>query len=296
MGLMRHKKDRLPGAESSAASRYRPVRPDAEGDRMSDNTKIEWCDATWNPITGCEPVSDGCANCYAYRMTNRFPATHKDGVSFDRAVFHEERLAIPLHWRKPRKIFVCSMGDMFYREVPSDWRCDVWGIMERCPQHTFMILTKRPANIDSKQRPVLNNVWIGVTAENQKQANNRIPDLISAEAALRFVSIEPMLGPVDLMKVAFPSGCYENVLRSEVSDTAKKCGIPKLNGIDWVICGGETGSNARPCYAEWIMSLSEQCLVNNVPFFFKKGGNRFDGFPVEDSRNRMRREYPKGVV
>jgi protein gp37 len=228
-------------------------------------TKIEWCDATWNPITGCTPVSAGCEHCYAKRLAERFPHVHscarpEDRPIFQQIVFHHDRIDAPLHWRKPKKIFVCSMGDLFHERVLQNCQHEIYDVIQQCPQHIFMILTKRPENIstfynhmeyDCCLNPVLPNLWLGVTAENQEMADRRIPILLQIPAAKKFVSVEPMLGPVDLK----PHLWGKNGHYSE--------------WIDWIICGPETGSGKRFCDFTWAIELATQCKIVGIPFFDK---------------------------
>ena len=246
---------------------------------MSDKSKIEWTDSTWNPITGCTPASEGCRNCYAKAMAERFPRVHSgDGAirKFSDVTFHPERLDQPLRWRKPRKIFVCSMGDLFHSEAYIDWLSDIWDIMIRCPQHTFLILTKRADNMRSLLSPpnpclpTLPNVWLGVTCENQRTANERIPILLDTPAAMRFVSVEPMLEEINIKHYLecnkSISECHARPLYPDCNPITKLC----RNNVDWVICGAETGAHKRPCKPEWIDFLRQQCAAAGVPFFGKK--------------------------
>jgi len=181
---------------------------------MSANSKIEWTDASWNPVTGCSPISEGCQNCYAARTAKRLRGRY--GYPTDdpfRVTFHPDRLEEPMKWRKSRRVFVCSMGDLFHDDIQAEWVDRIYHVMQRCNQHTFILLTKRPENIrhllyDWHTDPPgcgflskhghLPNVWLGVTAENQEQADKRIPILLDIPAAVHWVSVEPMLGPVDL--------------------------------------------------------------------------------------------------
>ncbi len=183
-------------------------------------TRIEWAEVVWNPVSGCTPISEGCQNCYAKRMANRLRG--RCGYPADdpfRVTLHPEKLEEPLKWKKPRRVFVCSMGDLFHEQVPDEYIAKVWEIMNNATQHTFLVLTKRPqrmkdflarlgwyihdrdgypmeAVLDEGGKYTLKNVWLGVTAENQQRADERIPILLQIPAAVRFVSIEPMLGPV----------------------------------------------------------------------------------------------------
>lgn len=275
---------------------------------MADKSKIEWTDATWNPITGCTPISEGCRNCYAERMVKRFPALHgvahdplrPDDKSLDHAysfstpMFHRDRLNQPLRWKKQRRIFVGSMADLFHENVPEGWVEDVLATMTNSPQHTFMILTKRPERMVSLMARghfrlsrtdswPLPNLWLGVTAENQQAADERIPILLQTPAARRFVSVEPMLGPVDLSSTGW-TDCEECGGAGETSGhyfaddgmgTCESCrgkGASVDARLDWVICGGESGPGARPMHPDWARSLRDQCQAAGVPFFFKQWG------------------------
>lgn len=259
---------------------------------MSGKTKIEWADRVWNPVTGCTPVSEGCRHCYAARMATRlagrcgYPKENPFKVTV-----HPERLEVPLRWGKPTMVFVNSMGDMFHEDVPFDFIDEVVKIISRAPIHLlFLILTKRPAimlKYFHSRGNLANNVWLGVTAENQQTADERIPLLLQTPAAVRFVSVEPMLGPVDLTRIKWakipvdpknyerlgvpaPDEMWSlnNTLLSRPGDEWNK---PKV-GIDWVICGGETGPGARPMHPDWVRSLRDQCEASGVPFFFKGWG------------------------
>lgn len=270
---------------------------------MGAKTKIEWCDATWNPITGCTPCSPGCEHCYAANMVRRFPHLHGyyddpaptgqgDQVEFHGVAnptpfatvqFHPERLGAPLHWRRPRRVFVCSMGDLFHEDVTGEWRRRVALVMANCPQHTFLMLTKRPQYVGAFNRAteyvggVEPNWWLGVTVCNQAEANEKIPVLLQTPAALRFVSIEPMLGPVNLGGMigqgAHCPHCGDIDLVDE-DGCCRTCGRDAIwYGVDWVICGGETGAGARPMHPRWVRSLRDQCEAAGVPFFFKGWGD-----------------------
>lgn len=248
---------------------------------MSYQSRIEWTDATWNPVTGCTKVSAGCANCYAERMAARFPDRFGDwrgGV-----VVHQNRLDQPLRWRKPRRVFVCSMGDLFHENVPLGVIGDVLRTARACPQHTFMFLTKRP---DRMRKALLcwdcdggcngidcRHLWFGVSVEGQATADERIPVLLDTPAAVRFISAEPLLGPVDLGKWIHGS-CFAH--DADVGGSGKcaghRCGEDWLREFHWVICGGESGPGARPMHPDWARSLRDQCLAAGVPFFFKQWG------------------------
>jgi len=252
-------------------------------------SKIEWTDYTWNPVTGCTPVSEGCENCYAKQFAKRLAGRH--GYPKDdpfRVTLHPERLEEPLRWRKPRRVFVCSMSDLFHPDVPGKFINEVWMVMRNASQHLFLVLTKRPermlawtdAAAMAKAWPIdeiwPDNVWIGVTAENQQTADERIPILLQIPAAVRFVSVEPMLSAVNLTQITIDEARYVNALTGEhwLRDGFDK-ELEPLQRIDWIICGGETGPGARPCHPDWIRSLRDQCQESGVPFFFKNWGQWF---------------------
>lgn len=281
-------------------------------------TKIEWATHVWNPVTGCTPVSEGCRNCYARRISKRLVG--RFGYPVDepfRVTLHEDRLKEPLTWKGSRRVFVCSMGDLFHDDVPDEFIARIWWIMGQCAGyldptryrgHTFLILTKRPERMqkwlngwsDGETRrqwiesfgevydwmsgpkywpDVLPNVWIGVTAENQQRADERIPILLQIPATVRFVSVEPMLGPVDIYRwlrchICSNNGSYYNPNSDEVEE-CPICSSEDPSLLDWVICGGETGPGARPVHPDWVRSLRDQCQDAGVPFFFKSWGEWF---------------------
>ncbi len=247
---------------------------------MGDKTRIEWTDATWNPVTGCSPASDGCKNCYASRMIGRnLPHMGHEGP-FSSVQFHPERLDQPLRWKKPRRIFVGSMADLFHPDVEETWLRQIFRTMGLAHRHTFMILTKRPERMREMIQPLWNwsawrtaefvvrhrhgddhrplpNVCLGVTAENQKMADLRIPILLQTPAAKRFVSIEPCFGYVRLGRYLPMANCAPG----RTSDVTL--------GLDWVILGGETGTGARQVDTDWVRSVRDDCDESGVPFFFK---------------------------
>lgn len=241
--------------------------------------KISWTDKTWNPIVGCTKVSAGCANCWAERMARlHYWDEFKDGWDGFVHKFHE-RLEQPLHWRKPQRIAVGLMGDLFHEDVSNEFIDRVFATMADCPEHTFQILTKRPARMlahltewESMAGRLMhgispNWIWLGVSCEDQKTADERIPILLQTPAAVRFVSIEPMLGAVNLPEKALcPCSCYAGRPRNPHPDCA---GQPT---IDWVIVGGESGPGARPCRIEWIESVVAQCKAAGVPCHVKQLG------------------------
>lgn len=259
---------------------------------MSDGTKIEWTDATWNPIVGCSVVSPGCTNCYAMRLAGTRMMLHpsRAGLTRDSKAgpvwtgevrFMEQWLIQPLRWAKPRMIFVCAHADLFHEAVPDEWIDRIFAVMAMAPQHTFQVLTKRPERmreylhspvvIDSIANaahdidggigaPILPlpNVWLGVSVEDQRRADERIGILGSTPAALRWVSAEPLLGRIDF-------------------------DIDQLQVIDWVVAGGESGPGARPMHPDWARSLRDQCAAAGVPFLFKQWGEwaAADDYPSE---------------
>lgn len=251
-------------------------------------TKIEWCDETINPIRTadggyhCTKVSEGCQNCYAERMNKRFG----NGKPFDATptefVLDEKQLDKPLHWKKPRMIFVCSMGDLFHEDVPHSAIQKVLYRVRMAKQHTFLVLTKRPDRMRAffmqyYVQGFIPNLWLGVTAENQKRADERIPILLQIPAAKRFVSVEPMLGPVDLRLMR--SDRRIHILEKANYFPGVKHSGRYSNKISWVICGGESGPGARPTNIEWFRNLRDQCQAASVPFFFKSWG---DWAPPDD--------------
>ncbi len=253
------------------------------------STKIEWTDETWNPVTGCSKVSPGCKNCYAERMAKRLAGRFgypEKPHSFN-VTLRPDRMDEPLHWRKPRMVFVCSMSDLFHPEVPDYYILRVFRIMGRpsTDKHIFQILTKRPERmrdwvnqyvVDEWSRPdPFKNIWLGVTAENQEAADQRIPVLLSTPAAVRFVSVEPILGPIHFRMPNFSdSGYGPGWLKA-----GNAAGGPSL---DWVIAGGETGPSARAPNPEWVRDQRDQCVVAGVPFFFKGwGGPSHKGWVID---------------
>ena len=214
---------------------------------MGEKSSIEWTEATWNPLTGCNRVSPGCKNCYAERMSVRLKAMGQPNYSNGfKLALHEESLVIPFRWKKPMNIFVNSMSDLFYEEVPIDFIESVFDVMNKAHWHRFQVLTKRSERLLdlSPQLHWASNIWMGVSVEN-KDYIYRIDQLRETHASIKFLSIEPMLGPLDDIN---------------------------LNGIDWVIVGGESGPGARPMNSSWVISVRDQCLNAGVPFFFKQWG------------------------
>lgn len=321
---------------------------------MSDKSKIEWTDATWNPITGCSVVSPGCTNCYAMKLAGTRLKDHpsRAGLTDDSKAgpvwngqvrFNESWLDQPLRWKKPRQIFVCAHGDLFHENVPDEWIDRVFAVMALAPQHTFQVLTKRPERMRSylsdtdqlrfaerlmraarlsaplckpwtvqladwaihpghpaadlplsrdphviaarknAQTFPLPNVWLMVSIEDQPRANERIPHLLATPAAVRGVSAEPLLGPIDLTEiiVASGNGWSDFVNALDHIDAKMFRGEPgSLPALDWVIAGGESGSGARPMHPDWVRSLRDQCQAAGVPFHFKQWG---EWAPAQDN-------------
>ena len=331
---------------------------------MGAKTGIEWTDSTWNPFIGCSRVSEGCRHCYAERLAGRFSAkTDGVYAGTTKAVnglqvwtgkinrAPEETLLKPLHWRplvegcrgleksgvlhdprlvcrdcvkRPRRIFVNSMSDLFHENVPDTWIDQIFAVMALCPQHVFQVLTKRPERmlaylqrfatgaewashlselVDEDDIPLfgedvecgiantingvladgynvgwpMKNVWLGVSVENQAAAFERVPLLLRTPAAMRFISAEPLLGPIKLPYGSLNVGPGSSLQR----DQQGWC----ENGLDWVICGGESGPGARPMHPDWARSLRDQCVAAGVPFFFKQWGeyspkNRREDLPA----------------
>ncbi|HKQ24133.1 MAG TPA: phage Gp37/Gp68 family protein [Burkholderiales bacterium] len=264
-------------------------------------TKIEWTDETWNPVTGCTKVSQGCKNCYAERIWPKVEAAqrmreHWDWQKAPKRAFtevrmHPNRLDAPLHWKRPRRIFVNSMSDLFHEDVTPLFIGSVLGIAAACAQHTFQVLTKRPQRMlevlaseaflmafeESADMytdtthftwPV-DNVWLGVSVEDQATADERIPLLLQTPAAVRFISAEPLLEPIDCTKWFFDASEF-------AYGTAPA-------GLDWVIAGGESGPNARPSNPGWFRSLRDQCANAGVPFFFKQWGELMPVCELKDA-------------
>ncbi|MCG8506199.1 MAG: phage Gp37/Gp68 family protein [Sphingomonadales bacterium] len=304
---------------------------------MSDNSKIEWTDATWNPITGCSVVSPGCTNCYAMRLAGGRLRNHpsragltapsKAGPVWNGAVrLNEAWLTQPLRWRRPRMIFVCAHGDLFHEAVPDAWIDRVFAVMAVAPQHVFQVLTKRPDRMrkwfnkiidgDRAFCRVLNqgcrlmddgdswwslvsyrgwplpNVWLGVSVEDQTRANERIPILLDTPAAVRWISAEPLLGPVDVTRLQLtatvPDSHRPPVYLDAVDGKYPNSGVlykgewdiegppppdSEHRHLDWVVCGGESGPGARPMHPDWVRALRDDCAEAGVPFFFKQWGD-----------------------
>ena len=299
---------------------------------MSEHSKIEWTDSTWNPVTGCTKVSAGCKNCYAERLAPKVFAGQTVPVKllqekhpierprrFEDVRCHPERLEQPLHWRKPRRIFVNSLSDLFHEDVPHEFIEKVIGVMALAGQHTFQILTKRPKRMleymstfshggcvaavcdgslafrSPKGRRdrlehmprgwpwPLPNVWLGISCEDQKTFDERWPYLRDTPAAVRFISYEPALGLLDA-----------NEGMPTQKQDARKQGL-----LDWVICGGESGPGARPMQPDWARSLRDQCQAASVPFFFKQWGEWepvCDYYEEDDEKRERALDRPHRLI
>lgn len=281
---------------------------------MSSGSGIEWTETTWNPVTGCDRVSPGCDNCYALTLAKRLKAMGTDkyqkdgdprtsGPGFGVAV-HEDVLLEPLRWRKPRRVFVNSMSDLFHAGVPDEYITRVWAVMALAGRHTFQVLTKRHGRMRSllssngfqtavfeeidrlverfpklRERAYqgvfhrtilpLNNVWLGVSVENQKWADIRVPALLETPAAIRFLSCEPLLGPVALHRY-LPNGFGEGALHNPTSPSLDD--RPGFPTVDWVIVGGESGPAYRRLDLDWVREVRDRCQESGVPLFFKQVG------------------------
>lgn len=214
---------------------------------MSDNTRIGWTQATWNPVTGCSPISAGCQHCYAAVMARRLKAMEQANYRRGfQVAYHPAMLPIPLKWRKPRMIFVCSMGDLFHADVPDKVIHEIFTVMVQAKQHTFQVLTKRAERLAAMASglPWPKNIWAGVTVENADYIH-RIDLLRTVPATVRFLSLEPLIGPIPNINLDF---------------------------IDWAIVGGESGPKSRPMDPAWARDVRDRCIAAKVPFFFKQHG------------------------
>ena len=273
---------------------------------MSDDSKIEWTDATWNPVTGCTKVSPGCDHCYAETFAERWRGTpgHHFEQGFDVRLWHD-RLEIPLRWKRPRRIFVNSMSDVFHEKVPDGFIACMFAVMAATPQHTYQVLTKRHGRmrsllsspefrltaafaglskgLDIEDAPwPLPNVWLGVSAEDQHWADIRVPALLATPAAVRFISAEPLLGPINLIGQggdlvgagwhALPDPPEYDGGNPVCQDHGMENCSQGCQFVDWVIVGGESGPGARPMEADWARSIVRQCEAAEVSVFVKQLG------------------------
>jgi len=257
---------------------------------MGDRSKIDWTDATWNPVRGCSVVSPGCVNCYAMTMAHRFSAPGKPYEGLTKlgnrgpvwtgdVMLVDDALDQPLRWQRPRMIFVNSMSDLFHERVPDEFIRRVWTVMRKAERHTFQILTKRTARAREfmVDHPAPPNAWVGASIEDQKRCDERLRDVSMFNAEVRCVSAEPLIGPVEFDFESWP--------------------------VDWVIVGGESGPRARVCEPEWIESIVDECERYLIPVFVKQLGavtasqRRFEhrkgGEPSEWPESLRVREYPR---
>lgn len=298
---------------------------------MADKSRIEWTEATWNPTTGCDKVSPGCDNCYAMTLAPRLKAMgskryqrdgnpNTSGPGFGLSL-HSDTVSLPMRWTKPRRIFVNSMSDLFHNDVPAAFIARVFAVMAATPRHTYQLLTKRHGRMrsllgddgtrlleaapDEKtalalyQQWPLPNLWLGVSVEDQQRADLRIPALLDTPAAVRWLSMEPLLGPVDLRAVPGLDGQWGRSGRHHGSGAPDcprslhhhhddRCRFP----IDWVVVGGESGLASRPMQVDWARSLRDQCSAAGVPFFFKQWGGRTPKANGRELDGRTWDEYP----
>lgn len=235
---------------------------------MATNSAIEWTEATWNPVTGCDKVSPGCAHCYAERMAKRLKAmgarNYRNGFAL---TLHPQMLEAPVSWRRPRRIFVNSMSDLFHEGVPDQFIFDVFDVMRRAPWHQFQVLTKRSERLLELDQHLKwgSHIWMGVSVENSRFLH-RVGHLRRTGAAIKFLSLEPLLGPLDRLD---------------------------LSGIEWVIVGGESGPGARPMDESWVKSIRDQCRRQGVAFFFKQWGGVFKGRTGRELEGRTWNEMPE---
>lgn len=290
----------------------------------STNTAIEWTDTTWSPVTGCDRVSPGCDNCYALTLAKRLKAMgsakyqtdgdpRTSGPGFGIAM-HPGTLTEPLRWKKPRKVFVNSMSDLFHKGVTDEFIAKVFAVMAATPRHVYQVLTKRPGRMRSllsnqdfidkcwyecaellgedASAPAswwpgwpLSNVWLGVSVEDQKRAELRIPALLDTPAAVRFLSCEPLLGPIDLTPWT--------TWRDGSLRTAEP---PNVSGLNWLIAGGESGPGFRPLDIDWVRTLRDQCVEADIAFLFKQVGGRTPKAGGRELDGRTWDEYPECVA
>ena len=235
---------------------------------MAINSSIEWTEATWNPLTGCTKISPGCKHCYAERMALRLQAmgqpNYANGFNL---TLHEDALELPLRWKKPQKIFVNSMSDLFHKDVPDEFIFRTFDVMRRAGWHRFQVLTKRSDRLLelSPHLPWAANIWMGVSIED-RDYTFRIDHLRRTDAQIKFLSLEPLLGPLRRLR---------------------------LTGIDWVIVGGESGPGARPMDPSWVADIRNQCVKSSVPFFFKQWGGVHKKKTGRELEGRTWNEMPK---
>lgn len=295
---------------------------------MSTTTSIEWArnddgssGRTWNPVGGCDKVSPGCDRCYAEGIARRFAGSKAFPNGFE-VTLHPQRLENPLRWRKPTRVFTNSMSDLFHQDVPDSYIAKVFAVMAATPQHIYMTLTKRharmrsllsspafPAAVESELRALewkypklapaacmwpLRNAWMGVSAEDQKWADIRIPALMQTPAAVRFVSAEPLLGPVSLRRSMWTLG-DERGHGLMASYVHWDC-CEKLHGLDLVIVGAESGAGARPMDMDWVRSIRDECVSTGVAFFLKQDARNGKKIPTPELDGRVWTQMPETLT
>ena len=299
---------------------------------MADKSAIHWTDSTWNPTSGCTHVSPGCEHCYAEALSLRFHRSAGPWTKQNEALnvkLHPDRLDLPLHWKRPRRVFVDSMSDLFHDLIPADYIAQEFAVMALASNHTFQVLTKRPARmqalitdasfeatVDAKIREhgyicaceldewPLPNVWLGVSVEDQRRADERIPLLVQTPAAVRFLSCEPLLGSIDLdqwLDVGLQVWLVDKQDTCHGSEAGWHLWTHPITGlkdwrpgIDWVIVGGESGAKRRLFEIDWARSIRDQCQAADVAFFYKQGGGIRPGMNRELD-GRTWDEYPDEV-
>ena len=243
---------------------------------MAKDSNIAWCSHTWNPVTGCTQVSPGCDNCYALALAERYRGQKSFPVGFD-VQLRPHKLREPIKWKEPARIFVNSMSDLFHRLIPDDYLRQIWDVMLNADHHTYMILTKRAHRMRHKIETLglatPPHIWLGVSAENQKFADSRIPALVNIPVPTRFISAEPLLGPVNLTEW--------------------------LNDLAWIVAGGESGPNHRPMNLDWARQIRDDCVDAKVAFFYKQNshyrpehdrvldGQTWDEYPDKDTSTKQ---------
>ena len=256
-------------------------------------TKIGWTDETWNPVTGCTKCSPGCKNCYAEPIALKFQKRGILGYEKGfRVKCHPKRLRAPFKWLKPRKVFVNSMSDLFHPDVPDEFIFEIFAVMNKCPQHIFQVLTKRPERMKQLNDKLLwtSNIWAGVSVESIEYADRVRDLLLTYGAKVKFISFEPLLENIFDPTVGRTYGSfnYEDRLTTFIKDTGY--------GIDWVIVGGESGPNARPMNPLWAARIASMCKRAGVPFFFKQLGGRGHGKGGNLLYGRKYEEYPGKIL
>lgn len=266
-------------------------------------TKIGWTDETWNFVSGCTKVSAGCDNCYAEELAERYRGSPAYPNGFD-VTLRLHKLDAPLRWKRPRMIFVNSMSDIFHKDIPDEVLKDGWDVMEQADHHIYQVLTKRPHRMVKKVQELglglPPHIWLGVSAENQEMYDSRVAALAALPSSIRFISAEPLLGPLDLglnrtsltehgWYYRHGLGCFSRDCIESPDGACKGTllpgGFPPLDGskeapapiCNWVIVGGESGNRRRPMDVGWVRSLRDQCQVVGVPFYYKQGNNRYPG-------------------